>query len=75
MLKLKIVVSTQLPEAFKKLAFKKNDPNLIGGLPPERFVNYPPNKLADEKLSFVKITFSESITNNNEICITGNIEA
>ena len=61
-----MVVITQLPEGLKKLAFKKNDPTLIGGLSLVRFVNYPPKKPAGEKLSFVKITFSESVTKNCE---------
>ena len=46
----------------------------IGGLPPVRFVNYPPKKPAGNKLSFVKITFSKSFTKNYEIFVTGNME-
>ena len=73
--KLKMVTITQLPGEPKKLAFKKNDPNLIRCVSPVCCVNYPPKKPAGKKLSFVKITFSKSATKNFEIFITGNMEA
>ena len=63
------MVLTQLPGGLKKLAFKKNDLNLTGGLPPVRFVNYPPKKPAGEKLSFVKITFFKSVTKNSDFVL------
>ena len=74
LLKLKMVVITQPPKGPKELAFEKKDPNLIGGLPPIHFVNYRPKKPAGEKLSFVKITFSKSVTENYEMFVTGNTE-
>jgi hypothetical protein len=70
-----MVVITQLPEGLKKSSFEKNDPKLIGGYPPVRFVNYPQKKMAGEKLSFVKIMFSKSVTKNFEIFVTGDMEA
>ena len=70
-----MVIVTQLPEGPKTLAFEKNDPNSIGGVPLVRFVNYPPMKPTDKKLYFVKITFSKSVTKNFESFITGDMEA
>jgi hypothetical protein len=70
-----MIINTQLPEGLKKLSFEKNGPNLIDGVPRVRSVNYPPKKLAGKKLSFVKITFSKSVTKNLKIFITDNMEA
>ena len=69
-----MVVIVQVPEGIKNLVFKKNGPNLIGGLPPVHFVNYPPKKPADKKLSFVKITFPKSVTKKYEMFITGEMK-
>ena len=38
-------------------------------------MNYPPKKPAGKKLSFVKITFSKSVTKHFGIFITGDMEA
>ena len=61
---------TWLPEGLKKLTSKKNDPSLIGCVPPVRFFN----KYAGEKLTFVKIMFSKSVTKYYEMFITGDME-
>ena len=70
-----MVVITQLPEGLKKSSFEKNDPKLIGGYPPVRFINYPQKKAAGEKMSFVKIVFSKTVTKNFEIFVNGDMEA
>ena len=61
-----MAVITQLPEGLKKLTFKKNEPDLICGLPLLCFVNYPVKKPAGKKLSFMKITLSKSAAKNHE---------
>ena len=70
-----MVILTQLLEGLKKLAFKKNDPNSISGVPPVRSMNDSPKKATGEKLSFVKITFPKAVTKNFKIFITGDMEA
>ena len=70
-----MVVLTQIPGGLRKLVFEKNNSNLIGGLPLVRFVNYSPKKPADEKLSFINITFPKSVTKNSDIFSNGNMEA
>ena len=37
-------------------------------------MNYPPKKPNEEKLSFVKITFSKSVTKYYDMFITGDME-
>ena len=70
-----MVVITQLPEGLTKFLFEKNNPKLIGGYPPVRFINYPQKKQAGEKMSFVKIVFSKTVTKNFEIFVNGDVEA